>query len=186
MTEGADGAFLRSRLVAMEVVHGIRFDTFAGTAPLKCIKIMISIAASIKNDRGRHTRALALYDISVAFWHAQLPHDEPIAMYPLRGEEEAGYMWQMKRAMYGTRRALRLFQEHMKAGYAALKVCHQVYYCLEADSMAAIHGDDIIAEGEPEKLNRLDEVLKQLVVVKVLDRIGPAVEHGRYLKRHIV
>ena len=59
----------------------------------------------------------------------------------------------MKRAMYGTRRASRLFQEHMKgvlgeAGYAALKVCHQVYYCLEADSMAAIHGDDIIAEGE--------------------------------------
>ena len=89
----------------------------------------------------------------------------------------------MKRAMYGTRRASRLFQEHMKgvlgeAGYAALKVCHQVYYCLEADSLAAIHGDDIIAEGEPEKWNRLDEVLKRMVVVKVLDRIGPgAVEH---------
>ena len=37
--------------------------------------------------------------------------------------------------------------------------------------MAAIHGDDIIAEREPEKLDRLDEVLKQLVVVKVLDRL---------------
>ena len=101
-------------------------------------------------------------------------------------------MWQMKRSMYGTRRASRLFQEHMKgvlgeACYAALKVCHQENYCLEADVMAAIHGDDIIAEGEPEKLNRLDEVLKQPVVVKVLDRIGPgAMEHGRYLKRHIV
>ena len=35
MTEGADGPFVRSRLVAMEVAHGIRFDTFAGTAPLK-------------------------------------------------------------------------------------------------------------------------------------------------------
>ena len=42
-------------------------------------------------------------------------------------------------------------------------------------------------EGEPEKLDRLDEVLKQLVVVKVLDRVGPrAAEHGQYLKRHIV
>ena len=135
---------------------------------------------------------LALYDISVAFWHAQLPEDEPIAMYPPRGEEEAGYMWQMKRAMYGTRRASRLFQEHTKrvlkeAGYAVLKVCHQVYHCLETDSMAAIHGDDIIAEGEPDKLDRLDEVLKRLVVVKVLDRVGPgAAEHGQYLKRHIV
>ena len=51
---------------------------------------------------------------------------------------------------------------------------------------AAIHGDDIIAEGEPDKLDRLDEVLKQLVVFKVLDRIGPiAIEHGQYLKRHM-
>ena len=122
---------------------------------------------------------LALYDISVAFWHTQLPEDEPIA----NGEEEAGYMRQMKRAMGGTRRATRLFQEHMKgvlkdAGYAALKVCHQVYHCLETDSMAAIHGDDIIAKGEPDKLDRLDEVLKRLVVVKVPDRIGPgAAEH---------
>ena len=53
--------------------------------------------------------------------------------------------------------------------------------------MAAIHGDDIIAEGEPEKLDRLDEVLRQVVVVKVLDRVGPrAAEHGQYLKRQIV
>ena len=192
LKEGANGPFVRSRLVAMEVVHSVRFDTFAGTATLKCIKIITSRAASIQNTRREHSRVLAQYDISVAFWHALLPEDEPIAMYPPRGEEEAGYMWQMKRAMYGTRRASRLFQEHMKGvlkevGYAALKVCHQVYHCLETESMAAIHGDDIIAEGEPEKLDRLDEVLKQLVVVKVLDRVGPrAAEHGRYLKRHIV
>ena len=83
---------MRSRLVAMEVTHGIRFHTFAGTAPLKCIKIIISKAPSIKNKRGRHTCVLALYDINAAFWHAQLPHDEPIAMYLPRGEEEAGYM----------------------------------------------------------------------------------------------
>ena len=67
MKEEADGPFVRSRLVAMEVAHGSRFDTFAGTAPLKCIKIIISRAASIKNVRGGHTRVLALYDISVAF-----------------------------------------------------------------------------------------------------------------------
>ena len=96
MKEGADGPFARSRLVAMEVDHGERFDTFAGTAPLKCIKIIISRAASVKNTRGEHSRVLALFDISVAFWHALLPEDEPIAMYPPHGEEEAGYMWQVK------------------------------------------------------------------------------------------
>ena len=150
-----------------------------------------SSSQGLRQSRGEQSRVLAQYDISVAFWHPLLPEDEPNAMCPPSGEEEAGYMWQMKRAMYGTRRASRLFQEHMKGvlkvGYAALKVCHQVYHCLVTESMAAIHGDDIIAEGEPEKLDCLDEVLKQLVVVKVLDRVGPrAAEHGRYLKRHIV
>ena len=37
---------MRSRLVAMGVAHGIRLYTFAGTAPCKCIKIIISRAAS--------------------------------------------------------------------------------------------------------------------------------------------
>ena len=32
--------------------------------------------------------------------------------------------------------------------------------------MTAIHDDDIIVEGEVEPLDRLDEVLKRLVVVK--------------------
>ena len=109
----------------MEVAHGIRFDTFAGTAPLKRIQIIISRAASIDNKRGRHTRVLALYDINVAFWQAQLPHDEPLAMYPPHGEEEAGYMWHMKRAVYGTRRASRLFQEHMKGGGSSEKQAMQ-------------------------------------------------------------
>ena len=62
-------------------------------------------------------------------------------MNPPRGEEEAGDMWQMKRVMYGTRRASRLFQEHMKGVLGEAS-------CLETDSMAAVHGDDIIAEGE--------------------------------------
>ena len=63
--EGANGPFVRSRLVAMKVAHGVRFDAFAGTARLKCIKIIISRAASIKNTRREHSRVLALFDISV-------------------------------------------------------------------------------------------------------------------------
>ena len=31
-----------------------------------------------------------------------------------------------------------------ETGYAALKVCHQVYHCLETDSMVAIHSDVIL------------------------------------------
>ena len=48
-------------------------------------------------------------------------------------------------------------------------------------------GDDILAEAEPERLNRMDRVLKRLVDVKVLDRKGPgAIEQCQYLEKHIV
>ena len=64
----------------------------------------------------------------------------------------------------------------------------QENYCLEADSTAAgPRRRHRRRRSEPEDLNGLDEVLKRLVMVKVLDTIGPgAVEHGQHLKRHIV
>ena len=71
------------------------------------------------------------------------------------------YVVKKKRSTGGRRVEERVLGE---AGYAGLKVCHQVYHCLETDSMAAIQGHDITAEGEPEKLDRLDEILKQVVV----------------------
>ena len=123
MKEGANGPFVRSRLVAMEVAHGVRFDTFAGTTPLKCVKNIISRAASIKNVRGRHSGVLALYNISVPFWHAQLPEDDPVAMCPPRGEEEARHIWQLKRAMYGSRRASRLFRQAHERSSQKSRIC---------------------------------------------------------------
>ena len=119
-----------SRFVAVGVAHGIRLYTYRRHSTWKMHQ-----DDHLEGCVGRHTRVLALYDSSDAFWHALPPHDEPTAISPPRGEEEAGYMWQVKRATFKTRRASRLFQEHMKllvlgeAGFAALKVCYQVYYC---------------------------------------------------------
>ena len=51
---------MRSRLVVMEVAHGVRSDSYVDATALKCMKI-ISRAASIKNVRGRHTHVYLLY-----------------------------------------------------------------------------------------------------------------------------
>ena len=138
MKEGGNGPFVRSRLVAMEVAHGVRFDTFAGTALLKCIKIIISKAASIKKKPEENTHMCLHCTTSALRSGSTSARGRADCDVPPRGEEEAGCMWQMKRAMYGTRRASRPFQEHMKgvlkdARYAAFKVCHQVYHCFETD-----------------------------------------------------
>ena len=152
MKEGANGPFVCSTLLRWK--WPMVYDSTHSLA------LHLSNASRLSSRELRQSRTcgddthvcLHCCNTSVAFWHALLPENEPIAMYPQRGEEEAGYMWQMKRAMCGTRRASRLFQKHMKgvlkeAGYAVLKVCHQVYHCLDTDSMAA-----------PEALDELEEV----------------------------
>ena len=48
---GPDGPLVQSRLAATEIAHEYRFDTFADTAPHKCIQTIISRAASSKNRK---------------------------------------------------------------------------------------------------------------------------------------
>ena len=50
-----------------------------------------------------------------------------------------------------------------EAGYAGLKICHRCCYCLELD---AIRADEIQHVWQTKRLDRLDEILNQLVVVK--------------------
>ena len=101
-------------------------------------------------------------------------------------------MWPLLKAMYGTRIASGMFQEFMQkvfleAGYKKSMLSHQVLYNVEADSLGTLHGDDILAEGENETLDRLDTVLEAKVQVKKLGRVGLGQgNHGRYFKRHIV
>ena len=145
MREGAGRLFVRIRHVAMKVVME--------SASPKSFKI---ISRTSLQER---TRAAVLCefmeDTSAALYHEQPQSDVRSERYSLRSKEEAEYRWQTRR-----RRVLG------EVGYAGLKVCHQVHHCLEMDTTAAIHGDDIIAEGEPEKMDRLDGVLRQLVEVR--------------------
>ena len=112
-------------------------------------------------------------------------------MHPPRDEEELGYLWQLADEMDGTRIASRRFQEFMQrvfrdAGYNRLAITHQAFYNPEEDSLAALHGDDIIAEAEPAALDKLEVVLKAQTQIKILGRIGPnAGTLARYLKRYI-
>ena len=73
----------------------------------------------------------------------------------------------MKKAMYGTRRASFLFLEFMvdvfrKCDYEPPVVSRQVFYNKQYDSLATLHGDDILVEGEPEAIDHLDAVIRPL------------------------
>ena len=72
----------------MQFNLGERTDTFAGTPPLTCVKLVLSRAASIQDKDGEYSRVLARHDIFEASWHANLPESEPIAVYLPKGEED--------------------------------------------------------------------------------------------------
>ncbi len=64
---------VRSRLVAMEFAWDTRFDTFAGTPPLKKVCLGLALAAVLVGPSGRKKMMMVgLYDVSVAFYHAMM------------------------------------------------------------------------------------------------------------------
>ena len=138
MRQGADGPLKCIRHVAMKVVME--------SASPKSVKIIIS-----RTSLQELMRAAVLCDSTTK------------SRKQMCGVRSIRYEVKKKRSTGGRRVEDGVLGE---VGYAGLKVCHQVYHCLETDTMAAIHGDDITAEGEPEKLDCLDEILKQLVVVR--------------------
>ena len=52
--------------------------------------------------------SIGLWDISNAFFHAHM--EEDVYVVPPPGEDDRGVVWQLLKAMYGTGRAIKLFQ----------------------------------------------------------------------------
>ena len=73
-TPGKDpnSSAIRCRLCATEVNTGeSRSDTFAATPPLKFVRLILSRAASYKPKRANASMIIAVFDISVAFFHGK-------------------------------------------------------------------------------------------------------------------
>lgn len=177
---------VRSRCVAMEFNRFAREDVNASTPPIAVVCAVISMAAS-KRPRGQ--RLLGVYDVSVAFFHADI--DEDIQVTPPFSASVDGMTWQLQKAMYGTRRAGQLWQEFLASvfesnGWTRIIVAAGVYYEPRLDITCVIHGDDFLAEGEAETLVVFDAQLQAAMDVKILAKVGAgAATSGRYLKRTI-
>ncbi|CAK0873283.1 unnamed protein product, partial [Prorocentrum cordatum] len=95
------------------------------------------------------------------------------------------------KAMYGTRKAAQAWQEYVagvfkKNNWTRIAVAAGVYHEPLLDMTSAIHGDDILTEGEEESLDVLDQQLMASMDVKCIGRVGPdGVRELPYLKRKI-
>ena len=72
---------------------------------------------------------------------SEIDLEEGQATHAVSSERSNNRVWRPIRGKCG--------RSSQETGYAALKVCHQVYHCRETDSVAAIHSDVILhTDGE--------------------------------------
>ena len=109
---------------------------------------------------------MAGWDCSAAFYHA--PFDEDIVVIPPKGLRPAGFVWQLRRAMNGTRKASLAFGSvvreelvAMLAGpFAEVVVASMCFDSKGIDVAMVVRGDDFFAKGRAEALLQVDEYLK--------------------------
>ena len=142
----------RSRIVAMEIKRDSRLDLFAPTPPLEAMKMIISNAAS-RGDNGR-SRVLMTIDVKRAYFYAKSIRETYIELpkedYEPGDEDKCGLL---RLSLYGTRDAAMNWEAEVRstleaAGFTRGRASACVYLNKATTATAAIHGDDIIMEGE--------------------------------------
>jgi hypothetical protein len=184
---------VRCRLVAMQINTYKREDVTQNTPPLVAVRLMVSRAATLTTTAGQHCRCLAVWDCSVAFYHA--PLDEDIVALPPAGLCPPGFAWQLKRAMNGTRKASQAFGKVVKdevlgmpgADFVLVAVSPMTFYSLPLDVALLVHGDDFFGEGTQDQLSRVGTYLDNKFRINLIGMIGPGCNDTtlKMLKREI-
>ena len=185
--DAARGDFVRSRCVSMEFrsYDGVRDDTYAGTPPLWVLRFVVSFCASQPRGKRMH---LGTADISVAFFHAQM--DEEIFAEAPRGCCSEGSVWQVLRAMYGTRKAAKLWARYVrdfmvKEGWSAVRPVPGLFWHRALDAVCEVHGDDFLYAAPLPNHAAIDQQIRRHADAKILGKVGPEIAGGTasFLKR---
>lgn len=187
--KAGEGSFIRSRLVGQEIAWDVRNDTFAGTPPTKAIRLVVSLQSSRPPPEGRteRSRQVAVYDVSVAFFHAKIT--DILFVLPPSEMRKAGRLWLLLAALYGTRKASQLWAEYIEqkllaAGFTKITVIPCCYFHEEKVLDVVVHGDDFIAGGEPSSLDWFDGVMLESFKTKRVGRVGPGGDESvKFLNR---
>ncbi|MCR9077354.1 MAG: hypothetical protein NXI07_15050, partial [bacterium] len=130
-----------------------------------------------------------IHDARVAFFHARLGPDEVIWVRPPRGLRRPGMLWRLYRALYGTRKASKLWGQLVRdtlqaKDFTALPVAVNLYHHASRAIQLGCHGDDFVSCSTVEQQDWLDGVLADAFDIKCVGRIGPGCAiQGKVLKR---
>ena len=156
----------RSRLVAKEYKTDEKPEWFAATPPSECLKIILSKMASDKRKK------LVYADVSRAYFYAAASRAVYVTLTEEDQEEgDEGLCGKLNVSMYGTRDAATNWAEEYsetlkKVGYRRGVSNPCLFWHPEDDVTIMVHGDDFVAVGEPDKLEKATKSLKDRYKIK--------------------
>ena len=105
-----EGDLVRWRFVSVEVNPYGRHDVCAGTSALKVFRMLIAKAASHCHTEHGHRKIIAILDVAVAFFHAEM-EDQIFAHPPREAKPDRIVVWLLIKAHDVSLTAARVWQE---------------------------------------------------------------------------
>ena len=105
-------------------------------------------------------------------------HDAEYIEPPLEAESDKRYVWKLRKALNGLKKASQLFSNYLsgilveKLGFEKCPLVPTAFYHCEVDLRTAIHVDDPLTVGEVDTVMRFYDSLKQWLLVRVQDVVG--------------
>ncbi|CAK0853235.1 unnamed protein product, partial [Prorocentrum cordatum] len=134
-------------------------DFFACTPRTEAVRVLMAAALMLKH-------VIVTTDFSVAFMHTPVKDGAEIyvEMPPEYGMGH-GYVWRLKRSLYGLREAALRFQEFLESivvgiGFKVCKAEPTIYHHTEKGIRVVVHTDDPLASGPTRGV--LDELFDEL------------------------
>ena len=161
--EDNKGDIVRSRFVAKQVAYDQRDDVGQATLALLIFRLLLSIAVAIAPIFCGSAVVLSGWDISVAFFHAVM--DELVYVLPPRDMVPPGWCWKLRKSMYGTRRASRLWAGCVRRvmeddGSVTIAVFSMVFVNRSKRYIVAVWSDDFAFTVASRMLPHLTELLE--------------------------
>ncbi|CAK0857324.1 unnamed protein product [Prorocentrum cordatum] len=159
------GEGVRSRFVVKQFRDAQAGDFFACTPHTEAVRVLMAAALMLKH-------VVVTTDFSVAFMRTPVKDGTEIyvEMPPEYGMGR-GYVWRLKRSLYGLREAALRFQEFLESivvgiGFKVCKAEPTIYHHTEKGIRVVVHTDDPLASGPTRGVldEFFDELAKHLAI----------------------
>ena len=170
----------RSRLVVKELKKRNTtlspHELYASTPPLEMIKMLLSLAMTLKRSRRGKPLKLSFIDIRRAHFHSAVKRQIYVTLPDEQYEE--GYCGLLSKSMYGTQDAPACWEAeytdmYKNGGYGVGVANASLFYNEEEDSRSVVHGDDFVTLADDDGQAHLFKLLDARYEYKKRAMLGP-------------